>query len=657
MMFLLATLIVLTTALLINAILQFRSLIAQLITIYIFSFADIAFTLHIANLFSIMNREWLVLLIALIILLVVFVVWHKTKRKNPILILSKMILLIKRFNFRNIIKESPYLLVLSFFLILGYLLLALLIYVVPPNNVDSVATHMNRVVFWLFHGNFFPWDTEKIYQIIYPVNAQLQIYWSVLFTKTDHFAGFVQYFAALASALAIVGISRINGLSRKQSIFPGIIFLTLPAIVLQSTTTQNDLVITALFIISIYFFFLAIKEQQMTAFALSGVSIGLAVGTKQTMFFLLVPYIILLLSAWIFFKKVNFKQLFHLGWISILTFLLIGSQIFISNYIHYGHPLGARNVINHQALMVFTSGEANKITALNTSRLVYQMADLSGLPDPLWGYGIKLKALVTKPVLNVINLDIESTKGVYPGYEYNLRQRFDLQEDFAWYGPIGFIILIPFSLFALINGIRKKILYQISSAIFFFLFLFLIVFFRPGWDPYQGRYFMPVISMLLPLLGGINQKNIASRITVWLFSAIAISTLLSCLFLNSAKPITGERAVWKLDRIKLLNLQNTYLIESMETIEPQIPLNSTVGLASDFYYYIEYPFFGRDLSRNLIPIYPDEKLYDEVFYQENGIQYLVFYSQTENLNDIPFLKIVATSERIQLYQFENIELE
>ena len=650
-MFIIATLIILATAILLNAIIHFRSLIAQYLAIYIFTFADIAFVLHIANLFHRMNQEWAVLLIAIVLFAVVFILWKNHGSDDPFTVFRNTISAFQSFNLPDLFRKYPYIPLLTIVVLLGYLFIAILIYVVPPNNVDSVSTHMSRIIYWLHHGDYFPWDTIKNWQIIYPVNAQLQSYWSVLFTRSDHFVGFGQYFAALFSALAITGICRINGLSKKQSSIAGFIFLTLPAIVLQSSTTQNDLIITALFIISIYYFFYGMQEKKLSSFTLSGICIGLAVGTKQTMLFLLIPYVLLYFLAWLVFKKVTFKQLFHLGWVSILTFLLIGSQIFISNFINFGHPLGSPETVQSQSLNILRSGDAASITITNTSRFLYQMADLSGLPDPLWGYGIKFKALISKPVFNALHLEVESDKGVYPGYEFAFDQREDLQEDFAWYGPLGFIILLPFFLYALINGIRRKNLYHLTGALFFIIFLFLIVFFRSGWDPYQGRYFMPVVALLTPIMGTLLNDKLFSKITMWLFTAIAISTLISSIFLNPAKPITGGRAVWHLDRIELLNYQNTYLIESMEAIEPRIPLNTNVGLASTHYYFIDYPFFGKDFSRNLIPLYPDEKLYNEDFFKENNIEYVVFYSMDKTLDDIPYLNRIATSDRIQLYQF------
>ncbi|MBI9051657.1 MAG: glycosyltransferase family 39 protein [Anaerolineaceae bacterium] len=558
----------------------------------------------------------------------------------------------------DIIKQYPFLFALGLAIFFGYIFNALVIYIVPPNNVDSLSTHMSRVAFWLQHGDYFPWETPRKWQVIYPVNAQLQMYWNVLFSRTDRFVGYVQYLAAICSAVAIAGISRINQASYKQSVFAGSIFLSLPFIVLQSTTTQNDLITCALFITSIYFFFYGMIEQKRSAFIITGITIGLAVGTKQTLFFLLPPYLILMLLSWLVFKKVRFSDLFHLGWVSILTFFLIGSQIFIINQIKYSNPLGPTETIKYQSTGIITSDNVVELTVLNTTRFMYQMADLSGLPDPLWGYGIKFKALVSKPIFSLLNIDVESPQGVYPGHEFSLLKRYPLQEDFAWCGPLGFIILLPLMLIELISGLRKKNLYRISISIFYVLYFLFLVVFRPGWDPYQGRYFMPIIALATPLTAFWIQDTKLSKRLSWIGSIIAISTLLSCLFLNPAKTITGGRSIWNMDRTQLLSIQNTYMIDSMILIENELPLDTILGIATTGSYYPDYMFFGADFSRKIIPVYPSDKIDDYQWIKYNNIEYiLVFSGEGYPSTALPYLQLLTKTNVCKLYKVDHFYQE
>ena len=644
-------LIVLSTALFINATINFRSIIAQLLTIYLTTFADIALILHIANLFHMMNQEWIILLIAIIILSIILLLWKKIGHKNPLSIFIEIYQTLCKINIKKTFQSHPYLLLFSLSAVICYTLIAILIYLVPPNNVDSISTHMSRVAFWLQHGDYFPWDTPRKWQIIYPVNAQLQTFWSVLFTKSDKFVGFVQYFSAIFSALAIFGIARILHLSKKQALFSSIIFLSLPAVFLQASTTQNDLTITVLFIISIYFFFYGINFKKKNAYMLSGIAIGLAVGTKQTFVFLLPAFLVLFVITWLIFKKIKFSSLVYLGAVSILTFLFIGSQMNFINLSRYGNPLGPEETVKQQSGNILISSKAAELTVLNSSRFLYQMADVSGLPDPLWGYGIKLKALIAKPLFKSLNIQVESEAGTYPGHVFSLLRRDPLQEDIAWYGPLGFVILIPFFIYSVFRAIKKKEIYSISAVIFFISYMILIVIFRPGWDPYQGRYFMPIVALLSPFCGFLLGNKKFHNIFGWLFTLIAISTMLSCLLQNPSKPITGDKAVWNKDRIHLLSIQNTYLIDNLKTVNEQLPDDAIVGIGSSGSYYPDYAFFGSHFERTIIPVYPAENLYDSRWIKDNDLEYVVYFKNDDaNQIDMPYLKLIIDSDRIQLYK-------
>ena len=142
-------------------------------------------------------------------------------------------------------------------------------------------------VIGLQRGSFFPWATDRVWQITYPVNMQLQMFWTVLFLGTDRIVEIVQWLGALAAMLAVFGLARLLGASRAQALFAGLVWATFPEIVLEATTTQNDLVAGTLFAAMLYLFFLGLAKQNNGALVLSGVALALGMGTKQTLFFLI----------------------------------------------------------------------------------------------------------------------------------------------------------------------------------------------------------------------------------------------------------------------------------------------------------------------------------------------------------------------------------
>lgn len=651
MLLIIALFLVISSSLFSLALIRLRGFIAQVLGFYLIEFFFIAFPLHLANLFSMMNEPTIIISFHFAAFLISGSLWVNNGKPAIFSDWKPMWLEIKQ---KPVFQKSfseIFLPLLAVSIAIMYLYNVFLILYVPPNNVDSVSTHMSRVGFWLQYGSYFPWETSKLFQIIYPVNAQLQHFWSVLFSQTDRFVGFVQWFAAIISAVAVIGLARLNSASRKQALFSGLVFLSLPAIVLQSTTTQNDLVICALFIILIYFYFNFLQTHQKLSLIFSGIALGLAVGTKQTIFFLLPGLVLLILYTWLVKHQIPFRQILLWGCASLLTFLMIGSQIFFSNQVKYQHPLGPKEFVAYSSNLL-ESSNLPQIILLNTSRLLYQMVDTTGLPQPLWGYGVKAKAEILRPIFNFLQIPIESDLGVTAGHHFNLRTPYPLQEDAAFYGPLGFLLLFPSVIIGFWHAIKKNKFYPFVVLPFCVIFLLLDTLGRPGWDPFQGRYFMPVVAMASPLAATwISQRS--HQWIGWLFSAIAISILVSVILINPAKPATGSQAIWHLTRNQLIGLQNRYMIESIEIFEEIVPSNATVGIVSYQGIYSEYYFFGPNFSRKLIPIHPPEIIEDKNQVINQQIDYvLVFNWKDFSIPELPYLEYIAGTDRINIYRVQ-----
>ena len=84
--------------------------------------------------------------------------------------------------------------------------------------------------------------------------------------------------------------------------------MTFPQIILQSTTTQNDLVATFFFISTLYFLFLDLKIEGQTLI-LSGIALGLAVGTKATILLVLPGLAVAVLVIGLLTGKPGFRGL------------------------------------------------------------------------------------------------------------------------------------------------------------------------------------------------------------------------------------------------------------------------------------------------------------------------------------------------------------
>ncbi|PKN15216.1 MAG: hypothetical protein CVU67_01730, partial [Deltaproteobacteria bacterium HGW-Deltaproteobacteria-24] len=145
----------------------------------------------------------------------------------------------------------------------------------------------------------------------------------------------------------------------------------------------------------------------------------------------------------------------------------------------------------------------------NAPRFLYQLIGLDGLPRILQNSLIQVKAKYFQKTLVPSSLDLEKKVFLQPGFdqveEFNYREPLILSEESAWFGPIGVLLIPAAILSSLFSKQRNRRIYGVFSFTLFLSFFIMVIIQRPGWDPYQGRYFIlpvlpmvPLVSMLIP---------------------------------------------------------------------------------------------------------------------------------------------------------------
>lgn len=641
MLFLVSVVLVLAFALLGTALLRPPARPAALLSVYLLSYADIVLVGEIANTFYRLNDPVMFLGLQVLLALGALAAWWAagcpSLRASWVGEQGKVI----PAGWRASLKAWPDVWILGVGAALIFLLNAALIWVTAPNNNDSLATHMSRVGYWLQHGSFFPWPSPRVWQITYPVNMQLQMFWTVLFLGSDRLVESIQWLGALAAMTAVYGLARLLGASRPQAFFAAFLWTTFPEIILEATTTQNDLVAGTLFVATVYLLFLGLFSSQPGGLvagklrstvatrpnshagmlALSGLGLGLAMGTKQTLFFLLPGLALTLLLILIYCGRQFWPVLLRWGFYSLAAFLLVGIYMFVVNQYSFGHPMGPETAVSAQ-----TGGQNQQSLRdnliYNSFRLAYQMIDPTGLPDPLTGYGFKAKGRVVGKIVDWIGFRVEDSIAVATGHRFQLSQRYVLSEDAAWYGPLFAFLVIPALFYHLVIGLRRRDPLRVGVFILALTFLIINAVLRPGWDPFQGRYFIPVVTLAAPLVAFLarpGRRWLALRV---LIAALAITIAANTFLWSSAKPVTGESTVWNTGRVDQITLQSFYMREPLTFVERYIPADATVGLLN-YGVYLEYPFFRENFSRQLVQVYPENRLHDAQWIKAQGIEWLL----------------------------------
>lgn len=627
MLILPALILVIFFALLITAVLRPSTRTAAILSCYLLIYANIVLVGEMTNSFLQLNNPWLWIGFHGMLTLVAVGIWLRAGRpslKAPWVESTGRIL---PAGWGTSFKQWPELWVFGLGVVIIFAFSAVLIWIVPPNNNDSLSTHMSRVAYWLQRGAFFPWPSQRIWQITYPVNMQLQIFWTILFLRNDRIVEIVQWFGALAAVAAVFGLGRLLGATRPQALFAAFLLATFPEIILESTTTQNDLVAGTLFVILIYFLFLGLSQLQQGApgweksLAMSGLALGLGIGTKQTLLFLLPGLGLALILIGYWGGKKVFRGLFFWGITGVVAFIGLGLYMFVVNQVNFGNPMGPESVVSSQ-----TGGKDHRALVenlvFNTFRLAYQSIDPTGLPDPLTGYSFKLKGLITQKITDAVHFPVEAPIAVAKGHQFHLRDRYVMQEDAAWYGPLFAFLVLPAMFFQFMRGIKKKDGFRVTIFLLGGSFLLVDAALRPGWDAFQGRYFIPTVMVAVPTAAFLFQPGKRWAAARWIIAALALVIAANTFSLNTAKPLSGERNVWATNRLDQMTFQSFFLRKPVLMVDAKVPADATLGMLT-FGSFQEYPFFREDFSRRLVQIYPTEQMQNIEWLKSQGIEFVL----------------------------------
>jgi 4-amino-4-deoxy-L-arabinose transferase-like glycosyltransferase len=581
--------------------LDLRDRAGYLIAIFIFAYANIVLVLQLAGLFSLIDKVP-VLFLQFLITAILVVIWFRNDRPN----------LLGPFwgiNWREYLSRETLLQSLKFpwvhALALGvgfvYIKHVQTILSIHPSTADSLTYHLSKVGYWLQYQSFYPWTTANLRQTIFPMNAELGLLWSTLWWGNDQLTGFVQWLTVPAIMLSLYGLVRLMGYSRLQGGLVALLWATLPQVMYQSISTQNDLVVASFWAGAVYFLFAGLHKKSEVYVSISGVGLGLAIGAKSTSLMMLPTLVvIIMLVVWLHRKSPNiFQFVFRWGIATLLSVMAFGSYIYIQNMVAFGHPLGPKD---YTSSLIGTKEDDTVILHLNllrdnTARYLYQLVDFSPLPEPLPEALNPVRKAVFSSLYDQIGINVTNPTTIY-------REDFDLDyvnpmgENASWFGPL-MVILIPSIIFQLFQGVQKKDALRIALALFAIGFLATNSA-AQAWTPAKGRYYMIAVTLAFPLLAGVLDTSQSWR--RWL-SALPVILGLAVLMTVSGK--TTSRA---LDWTRIVEgeripapIQNELLYRFVLESVPDSTSIGVVGYAD----LRDYPLFGEHFTRQVTWALPD----------------------------------------------------
>jgi len=444
-----------------------------------------------------------------------------------------------------------------------------------PNNWDSMTYHLSRAAAWYQDHAVTHLQTHTARQNAFPPNAEILALFTMVFAHSDRFVALPQFVSELALLVAIFGIARRVGFRRSEAAFAALLFATLSEVVLQSTTTQNDLIVTACVVAAAYFLLGGTRSELI----LAGLAFALAAGTKPTAAF---GGPILIVLAAVVLRR---NQLAIVAAAAGVAFVIVASPVYVANIRDYGNLLGPPST--HVA---YQSKLTPGAVAATFGKIVYRFIDLSGL---------QYRSHILQTSQPVSEVAVHLHTDVVPKSQQAsvFRLNGSANEDVSYFGPLGFLLVIPLALGYLVASVRSRTI-STKAVLGIALPLYIAeLALTYSANPFIGRFMLVPVGLAAPLLArsySMAGRNIAA--------GIAVLFLVLALVHNEQKPVgLGSQPVWAMSRPDVQALARPDMMTALRSIDKLVPKRATVGyvLGEDAW---DYPLYGGRLERHLISL-------------------------------------------------------
>lgn len=601
--------LVVTIAVLLTLFIGSVSFFEYIVTLLVFMGSLVVFSAYLLSLVKAIDLQGFMLL-HLLFLGIVFTVmrFRKKETRLPVGALSVSQTI-------KDIKGHPVVLFLGFGICIFILTSLFLGFFVLPNNWDSMTYHLSRAGYWNQYKHLGPFVTADIRQVFLPANAEILLLWPIVFLRVDILAFLPQLIAYVGTMILVYLTARFLKVSKIASFFAAFIWASLTEIMLEATTTQNDLVVTFFLMAAVYFFLKGLKEKRRPFLAISGLSLGMALGTKGIALFLLPAFC---LAGFLYgFRYSADKIKLFLLWVSysFFGFLFLGSYIYIQNFIIYGAPMGP-------AALVKTNSTFSLFNMIkNLAYLGWRFFDTSGL--------VFLKI-----------------PGFYP--------RASFHEDSAGYGLAWLFVCLPSFGYALYQWKKDKDFVRgvLILCVIVFICLFSASLYK---DPWMLRLLIPLTAFTAPFAGyfylfyekGDRLKQIRKFFGI-LFSLVIVTQILTVSFCNPSKPLyvlpsLQKRMVFK-DHVSVLQMNNyekRYFafsdlklseMDIYQEVDRRIQGKSNLGLIASGNDW-GYPAFGGHFQREVFPLIFVSVFETKKEIVEKKLDYLLIFGPNQKFED------------------------
>ncbi|HVW17199.1 MAG TPA: glycosyltransferase family 39 protein [Solirubrobacteraceae bacterium] len=442
-----------------------------------------------------------------------------------------------------------------------------------PLNYDSMTYHLSRAAYWLQHESIAHYPGGTVRQLASPPNAEIGLAWTMALAGSDTYVSLVQWLALWACALGVWMLARELRVARAGAAFAAAVWVLLPGPIVESATTQNDLVVTAFVLATTAFGIRALRRRDRADTALAGIAFGLALGAKSSLVFMLPALAVVLVAALVELRPSR-RTVAGLGAALVAGAAVFGAYGYAANVADYGGPFGGlRNLQERTGPLV-----------PNVGRLSWSLVDSPGVSAP-W---------VDPALGRTLGTWLSGWKD--DGFDFVLGT--DTDEDRVAGGLVVLLVLVPLA-FALALRRRGP---PIRRTLAIGAILSVVAFGTTQLaTPFNGRIIMPAYALAVPLLGVVWRRPWARSLTV----ALAVTSALPVVLANPYKPVLtqpGTPTIWSYPRYVQMTMTRPYIRPVLAALDRRHPRGTVLMFGGEFAW--DYPFFGERRQHELIRYLP-----------------------------------------------------
>jgi hypothetical protein len=376
--------------------------------------------------------------------------------------------------------------------------------VAPPNNLDSLSYHLSRLCYWVQNGNVEHYASHIERAISFSPFSEYVHLHTYLLSGGDRYFQLEQWLC-LAGILGCVSlVVGIFSDSIKAVRLALCFTATLPIVILESMTTQNDLVAAFFVIATAFYAFDFTQNRKSISFLFLSMAVSLGIMTKGTFVFYALPFGFYLL-IFMLGRAVMWKSLALLLAGTVILVLLLNAPFWYRTNEIFGSPVGTMSNGNRNDIRV----PADFVSSLSKHTVLHL-----GFVSPGNVYNQFVEARLS---------DLHTLLGVplnRPGTGMDFKMnKLNFNEDFAhnFFGMWLILWSIPLLFFARFSrNVKWYICTAFASYLIFCLFI--------GYQTYGSRLHIPFFVLAGPVIGlvyGSVLPNTAGRLltfTLWLFA-------------------------------------------------------------------------------------------------------------------------------------------